>query len=152
MKWINAVGMLLEFISFWFAAPELLGESSLKRFEKGLKNLISIIPILIIFLVISAYGLTFAITGIVGGLKASSEGANPGEMSSFFTVIAICTFLYMILMIFYKKIKLFLEIHLSQKLYQKLINNSEIRKSALIIGGILFSIGFLCQFIAAILD
>ena len=26
MLWLNRIGIILEFLSFWFAAPEILGE------------------------------------------------------------------------------------------------------------------------------
>lgn len=32
--WINRIGMLMDFLAFWFAAPELLGERRLKAMEK----------------------------------------------------------------------------------------------------------------------
>jgi len=28
--WVNRVGIVLEFLSFWFAAPEILGEEPMK--------------------------------------------------------------------------------------------------------------------------
>jgi hypothetical protein len=32
--WVNRVGILLEFLSFWFAAPEILGEKRLRVLER----------------------------------------------------------------------------------------------------------------------
>lgn len=41
MEWVNRLGLVLEFLSFWFAAPEILGEERLRaleqRIEQGLK-------------------------------------------------------------------------------------------------------------------
>ena len=34
-KWTDRVGMILVFFAFWFAAPELLGEETLRRYTKG---------------------------------------------------------------------------------------------------------------------
>jgi len=31
MKWVNRLGILLEFLSFWFAAPEILGEGAVEK-------------------------------------------------------------------------------------------------------------------------
>ncbi len=40
MEWINRVGLMFEFLSFWFAAPEILGEKRLRKLlELGLKVL-----------------------------------------------------------------------------------------------------------------
>ncbi len=33
MDWLHRVGMILNFLSFWFAAPELLGEDRMKKWE-----------------------------------------------------------------------------------------------------------------------
>ena len=41
--WVNRVGIVLEFLSFWLAAPEILGEERLRalerRLERGIKQL-----------------------------------------------------------------------------------------------------------------
>jgi hypothetical protein len=36
--WVNRVGLLLDFLAFWFAAPELLGEKRLRSIELALKG------------------------------------------------------------------------------------------------------------------
>jgi hypothetical protein len=38
VEWVNRVGMLLEFLSFWFAAPEILGEERLRALERKLEH------------------------------------------------------------------------------------------------------------------
>ena len=39
MQWVNRLGLVLDFLAFWFAAPEILGEDRLRamegRLEKG---------------------------------------------------------------------------------------------------------------------
>ena len=32
--WVNRVGIVLEFLSFWLAGPEILGEARLEALEK----------------------------------------------------------------------------------------------------------------------
>ena len=36
--WVNRVGILLEFLSFWFAAPEILGEERLRALERRVER------------------------------------------------------------------------------------------------------------------
>ena len=37
-SWVNRVGILLEFLSFWLAAPEILGEERLRVLEWKVKG------------------------------------------------------------------------------------------------------------------
>jgi hypothetical protein len=142
MKWINAVGLILQFVSFWLAAPELLGQNTLRRFENGLKRFITLLPLALIWIIIIAYGFTFSILGILKGL----EGGKTGNMDySFFIPLIICTCLYFIFMLFNKKIRIFLNSKVARPLAQKLINNNETRKNLLMVGAILFTMGFCMQ-------
>jgi len=34
-KWLDRVGMVLLFLSFWFATPEIIGEDRLRRYMQG---------------------------------------------------------------------------------------------------------------------
>lgn len=150
MKWINAAGMLLQFLAFWFAAPELLGEKRLKSFEKGLKNLISYLPMILILLVIAVYGLTFGIGGIIKGIHASAQGIETSTLNNYYLVLSACTILYLVFILFFRRIHRWIESKIATPLSNKLINDQSVRKSALIVGAVLFTIGFLCQFIIAI--
>ena len=40
MKWLNCLGIVLEYCSFWFAAPELLGEERLSALENSLEQVL----------------------------------------------------------------------------------------------------------------
>lgn len=148
MKWINATGMIFQFVSFWFAAPELLGASTLKRFEKGLRKLISFIPVFLLLLVITGYGLTFTIIGILKGVKAGTEGISNNEFNNYLFIVISCTVIYLLLMIFYRKLRNWLDTKLAIPLTEKLITNNHTRQLALIIGAVLFTAGFLHQMIS----
>ena len=145
MKWVNALGLTFQFISFWFAAPELLGEQTLKRMEAGLKILITKIPVILVMLFCCGHGLTLGIMGIVKGLKASNKGIAESEYYSFLAVLAISFMAYLLFIIYYKRINRWLENSIAQPLTQRLIHNNETRQNALLIGAVLFSIGFLLQ-------
>ncbi len=150
MKWINAVGLLLQFIAFWLAAPELLGEPTLRRFEKGLKKLVTQLPIIVIWLIVLGYGITSTLFSVMKGLDAAKNGTTIGSMTSFYITLGIFSGVYFIFIAFYKRIKKWLETKLAQPLVEKLINNTETRKQSLILGAVLFSVGFMLQFIVAV--
>ena len=80
MKWINALGLLLQFLAFWFAAPELIGEQNLKRLKKGLIRFISTIPLIVFTLIILAYGGYFTVGGIIKGMQAADDGSTHADI------------------------------------------------------------------------
>lgn len=151
MRWVNAIGLLLQFVAFWLAAPELLGEPTLRRFEKGLKKLVTQLPIIIIWIVIIGFGVTSLVLSLMKGLDAARNGITENEMNTFYIKLAIVSGLYFIFIAFYKRIKKGLKTKLAQPLVEKLINNTETRKQFLILGAVLFSLGFMLQFIVAVI-
>src|SRR5215470_3595367 len=42
--WLNRAGLIIGFISFWFAAPELIGEPRLKAWEAALAAGLRLMP------------------------------------------------------------------------------------------------------------
>ena len=44
MEWLNRIGMILGFVSFWLVAPEFIGEERLKRWEERLEAFIARVP------------------------------------------------------------------------------------------------------------
>ena len=152
MKWINVIGLIFQFISFWFAAPELLGSSTLKRFESFLHKLIAKAPLIILIAIILSYGLTFFISGIYKAYQSQTTGISKSEMYNYFIILGIGTFLYILLMIFYKRIKTWLDVKFATPLLKNLIENNHARSIALIIGAILFTLGFIMQLVALLLS
>jgi MFS family permease len=105
MKWLNAIGLILQFVSFWFAAPELLG-----------------------------------------AVDVEASGREGYDFFSTMVIIGWVSLAYVLYMIFfYKRLQRWLEKSVATALLEKLINNNEVRKNALIIGVVLFSLGFLVQ-------
>ncbi|MBI1221148.1 MAG: hypothetical protein GC180_00980 [Bacteroidetes bacterium] len=149
MKWINASGLILQFVAFWLAAPELLGEVTLKRFEKGLHKLIARIPSILFLGVIIAYALLFAVRGLVKGIEAG-QGQGSIDITSFYLQLGIASCIYFAYVLFYKRINRWIDIRFAQPLSQKIIHNQETRKLALVIGAICFSLGFLLQLFAVL--
>ena len=152
MKWLAIIGLTLQFLAFWFAAPELLGEQTLQRFQNSLKKVLSVLPIIIILAIVFGYGLTFSIIGIMKGMRAAETGIEESEMYSYFIVMGICTLMYFVFLGFYKKIKYWLEQKLAIPLVNQLIQNSQARSSALVVGAVLFSLGFVIQIVVLVLS
>ncbi|MBD78905.1 MAG: hypothetical protein CL840_08295 [Crocinitomicaceae bacterium] len=145
MKWINALGLLMQFIAFWLAAPELLGKETLQRFELGLRKFISYIPILILMMVVLGFAISVSIWGTIKGLNASEQGVTENEMINYYIILGVCFAIYGVFLFFFKKIRNWLEVKLAQPLISGLIVNNHIRSTSLILGAILFTIGFLLQ-------
>tara|TARA_B110000046_G_scaffold47701_1_gene52740 strand:- start:2209 stop:2667 length:459 start_codon:yes stop_codon:yes gene_type:complete len=145
MKWINLFGLILQFLAFWFAAPELLGKSTLERFELGLKRLVSAIPMIVIMLIILLYSALTAGIGIYKGMKGASEGLEEGEMMNYLITLGLAMVVYFIFIFASKRIQRWLAKTVADPLIDKLIDQGETRKNALIIGAVIFSVGFLLQ-------
>ena len=145
MKWIAALALILQFLAFWFAAPELLGEKTLKRFEDGLRKFISLLPVIIFGLFVLGVSISYSVYGILTGIRASEEGVSPGDMMQYYVIIGISMLFYFVIVAFSKRIIRYMEIRLARPLIQKLIHQSEIRKNALIMGAVLFTLSFMIQ-------
>jgi len=60
MQWIDRVGLLLNFLAFCFAAPELLGERRLKTWRQPLERWLMVIVVLVWFLLLSFLWVAFS--------------------------------------------------------------------------------------------
>ena len=101
--------------------------------------------------VILTFSISYSIYGILKGIEASEIGVEKAEMYRYYFVIVLSSVVYLVFMLFYKRIIKNLDKHLAQPLLQRLIHQSEIRKNALIVGAFLFTIGFAIQFTIALL-
>ena len=147
MKWINLTGLLLQFIAFWLAAPELLGQEALKRFEKGLVSFISTLPSILMGLLGIGFGASMAFYGISEGLKAA-EGAQTDIVQTMVLIAMISVILMVYFLVFAKRTQKWMKRKFAEPLMTRLIENNESRKQALIVAAVLFSIGFLLQVVA----
>ena len=151
MKWLNMIGMVLQFLSFWCAAPELLGEETMKRLEVGMTRFVSRIPIIIVFGSMMIYGLAAGLFGVYQGLTASRGGEPVLSMRYYFMVIGLAMVVYFIFLLFYKRILAFLERRLAQPLVHRLVSDRDARRKALVLGASLLTVGFILQFVSAML-
>jgi hypothetical protein len=147
MKWLNALGLLLQFISFWLAAPELIGDNGLKRMQKMLENFVSNFSIIFLGTIMMGYILFFSINGILRGLDASEKGITTAEMTRYYISVGIATLVYLAGMLRYKKIKLWIDQKIAVPVIENYIQNHRLRRNSLLAGAALFTFGFLIQFI-----
>ncbi|MCT4623285.1 MAG: hypothetical protein N4A46_06645, partial [Schleiferiaceae bacterium] len=103
------------------------------------------LPMLIIWVVVLGYGLTFTISGLIKAYKGATSGISQSEIVNYYVILGICTIAYFIFIFRYKKIKNALDQRLAMPLVNKLIERSEFRSTALTIGAILFTLGFIIQ-------
>jgi hypothetical protein len=123
--WIMQIGMTLEFLSFWFAAPEILGEKRLKKYEDILEASLKtsrFYGILLAFLILVLIPTVY--------FYFSDYGVWP---------LAITSGLLLIMIIF---------IWIASKLLPILADDTRIRRRWIAIGAILFIAGFLLQMAA----
>ncbi len=144
--------MFIQFISFWLAAPELIGDAALKRLNSFLKKFVSNISMILLTALVLAFSLSFSINGILKGMSFSKTGATREEMNSYLITIAISGIIYIIFLIFFKKIKLWLDKRISAPLIHKFTYSDRFRRNSLLIGAFLFTFGFLIQFIIILLQ
>lgn len=70
MEWINRLGLVFEFLSFWFAAPEILGEKRLRTLERRLERGLRALPrILLILLFSTAMVVVTVMFGLLWGWR-----------------------------------------------------------------------------------
>ena len=87
MEWVNRVGIVLEFLSFWFAAPEILGEERLRALERRVEQGIKALPsALLLMAVVGVSGAALMYVGErVNMLPVPSEGRSALETMGFIT-------------------------------------------------------------------
>jgi hypothetical protein len=138
MKWLGRIGMLLSFLFFWLAAPGVLGERKLRRlYEVGLKS----IPNIVCFIIANFFYILFAIV-MIALLEPSKIEVKPPFRE--FIVIG----LYLIAMLIGWIISQKIHDRLIMPFIEKLANSQKMRSQFLIMGGLLFTLGFIMQFLS----
>lgn len=147
---VNRIGMVLEFFSFWFAAPELLGEERLRRlrdsFGRGIKALPSLTAKILYWILV----LSLPVILIVVFWRRVSAYVNWSlrhplleEVTDLLlTVLAIAVEVYT-----FK----FLSRYVAEPILTKLADNNRLRQHSLVLAAVLFVVGFIFQFTATFL-
>lgn len=130
VKTLTIFGLFFQFISFWLAAPEILGVEWLKKTENILKKLISQIPNYILIII-----------GIIMGVILSESVTN------FYWLLIVATFLILITFLQKK-----LEKKISEPLLNKLIGSNTLRFTLLKFAAFFFTLGFILQIVSVIIS
>ena len=139
-KVLNLLGVVLEFVSFWFAAPEILGEERLRALERRVER--GIVLLLIAMVIMTSLA---GMIGLGGQLLALLMGEEAMEDWGWVGGIALMAGMGMWLVVMYEQ-------RVLPRLLQVLADDTRIRQRSLAVGAVLFMIAFLCQFTAALLD
>ena len=140
---------MLQFLSFWLAAPELLGESTLKRLQVGLIRFVSMFPIYFFAVLGAVLGITMGVAGVYRGLNAA-EGMQENDFVYFIVSLGATMTVYFVLLGFRIKIEKWISRSFGEPFIMSIINDEGFRRKLLLSASVLFSAGFLCQLIAAI--
>ena len=139
-KLLNLLGIVLEFLSFWFAAPEILGEERLRAMERGLEKGIKLLPA-----VVGARWTVLAVGMVVTVMVqvAMEEPRNLLGLTAL-TAVAVGTGMAVVTITLKEKVV--------EPVLRVLADDERIRQRSLAVGAVLFMVAFLFQFTAALLD
>ncbi len=130
--WLDRVGLLAQFISFWLIAPEFIGSERMQKLGKAMAIFLSKSLFLVITagILVLAWSLTFR------------EGIHWFHRASLALLFSSVVLIPKIL--FYRQFK---KVWLP-KLISHLTSDDEFRKGLFIVGGGLFTLGTMLQIIA----
>ncbi|MGV0833631.1 hypothetical protein F0358_09105 [Empedobacter brevis] len=127
IKIFTILGLVLQFLAFWMAAPEILGVDWLRKTEGLIRKMISQLPQLIL-----------AVLGMVLGVMFYHS------MHSIFAFVVVIIIIA-ILLLLYKKLGQVLDEKISKPLIKKLILNDTFRFTLLKFAALFFTLGFIIQ-------
>ena len=138
--WVNRVGIVLEFLSFWLAAPEILGEERLKALERRLEKEIKQLPDLLAVLVAALAGMLAA---VVLMLVVAGEVTPVAAVAGVVLMVVAAVATAAAAVVANK-----LQEKIAAPALRVLADDKRIRQRSLAVGGVLFVVGFLLQLIA----
>ncbi|MDM1072848.1 hypothetical protein HX001_10140 [Empedobacter brevis] len=127
IKIFTILGLVLQFLAFWMAAPEILGVDWLRKTQGLIRKMISQLPQLIL-----------AVLGMVLGVMFYHS------MRSIFAFVVVIIIIA-ILLLLYKKLGQVLDEKISKPLIKKLILNDTFRFTLLKFAALFFTLGFIIQ-------
>ena len=154
-KLLNLLGVMLEFLSFWFAAPEILGEERLKALEQGLEKGIKQFPLTLLWVaMLAALALMLVIMAAMVWVTVTLVLMDVMLVDALSMVLAVG--LMALLLMGVLPAALAVATTLQEKVIphvlRKLANDQRIRQRWLAVGATLFVMAFLCQFFAILLS
>ena len=145
--WVNRVGVVLEFLSFWLAAPEILGEARLRALERRVEDVVRVFPAVVTGVFVMVWLLT-----AIWRVRFDTEllmGWRVGGIRSgvIYTASLILTLISIYLLTLYPTRRVLTE-NIVRPLLLKLADDQRIRQRSLAVGAVLFVVGFLLQLLA----
>ena len=153
-EWVvmfNRVGLILNFLSFWFIAPEILGEERLRRidrwFESVVKGIVETTGCLTTFIgmvVLGSIGYGLLFYGLVSNPPSIMEGCVE-IVAIFIIVVIIAALVEGGLKKLYQRVTSFAELAL-----RRLADNSKTRQRSMILGAVIFVVGTIFQLLGTL--
>jgi hypothetical protein len=144
--WLNRVGLILGFLSFWFAAPEFIGVERLRKWEYVLAKVISKFPLkgVPIFMAsfyagILAIAFFFDFADRMSDFVYNFVGSRQVSLVFFFVLLLAIPVAVVIVL---RRL-----LNMLPTIVSKLANDANVRQTALFIGAVLFTVSFLLQLI-----
>jgi len=128
--WLNRIGIILGFLSFWFAAPEFLGEERLKDGEWRLSKLLAEHGSNVVMVLGS--------TGAAIAAVATLFFCKPGEIWTNLAKFLGAAFLAAAILVF-------LVTAVLRKLISALANSDRARMNSLIVAAVLLTVSTIIQ-------
>jgi hypothetical protein len=134
---LNRIGLVLAFLSFWFVAPEFIGEKRLRLWEQALARGLLRMPTAMEWVFRSLSVVMIGIF-IIRWLSTSRTGTQelPQVPQWFLLGAGLTSSAFLISRI------------VVEPIVSKLANDDRVRQTSLVFGAVLFTIGFVLQFVA----
>ena len=155
VDWLNRLALVLGMLSFWFVAPELLGEARIRALEKSALRILPVIPWVVVLAIsigvlILDIGFICNAMGILGmECPIDIEPLEPivNWATSDYIRAIIVPLLPLLIGVFTPWLLQWLRM-LTAKLLPVLIENEDVRQRSLWVGAFLFMFSFVLQMIA----
>jgi hypothetical protein len=171
--WINRTGLIFDMLAFWFAAPEIIGEAKLRGVIRLLIGIVKMLVMFLIAAIVILVPLYFGVLQLIGsGIFPPNPDLSPEQIWAMGIAEKIALprpwgLIVSIILIILSFVDWFLfkfgfEAYngsgrsdvlvdsVSEFILAPLLKNSDVRYRALLIGSVLFMLGFLLQFIATL--
>jgi hypothetical protein len=150
--WVNRVGIVLEFLSFWLAAPEILGEERLKKLERRVERGIRVLSARMMWVIFLATVMIYMAVMRFGGptirCMESAVASVTSRVLARIVVAAVWGVLGFVAGMAGVQATNKLRATVVQPLLRVLADNERIRQRSLAAGAVLFVVGFLLQLVA----
>jgi hypothetical protein len=129
---LNRLGLLFGFLSFWFAAPEFLGEERLRSWEQSLVSGLGKLKFAMLYGFLALSGIAFVVLGINAVRENGSVAVSVWVAGGLFLTMILVVILFSAM----------------ERIVSRLAHDSEVRQTSLFVGAMLFTASFVLQLIA----